>query len=73
MMRISVKVIVRAKSDSVEIKHGFFVVRTKSIPTDGKANDAVCAILAAHLKVTKSQVRIVRGHRSRNKIVDVPL
>lgn len=38
---------------------------------EGKANDAVVALLAKHYGVAKSRVEIVRGHASRIKVVRV--
>ena len=50
-----------------------YVVRVKAMPQDGKANEAVIELLAKHFKVAKSNVKIVTGLTSRNKIVDVRL
>ena len=38
---------------------------------DGKANDAVIAILADYFEVSKSKVKIVGGLKSRNKIIEI--
>ena len=38
-------------------------------PENGKANDAVVNLLADHLGIPRSSVRILRGQRSRNKVV----
>ena len=40
-------------------------------PEGGKANEAVVALLAKRLKVAKGSVSILRGHRSRDKVVHV--
>ena len=44
-------------------------VRERAV--DGAANDGVVKLLAAHFGVPKSRVTIVRGHTSRQKLVDV--
>ncbi|HEY5667970.1 MAG TPA: DUF167 domain-containing protein [Candidatus Saccharimonadales bacterium] len=44
-------------------------VRERAV--DGKANDAVIALLAVHLGVPKSRIAIVRGHAARIKMVRV--
>jgi uncharacterized protein YggU (UPF0235/DUF167 family) len=44
-------------------------VRERAV--DGAANDGVVKLLAAHFGVPKSRVTIVRGHASRQKLVDV--
>jgi len=40
-------------------------------PVDGKANEECLEFLAERLEVKKGQMDIVRGHKSRNKIVSV--
>ncbi len=67
--KVHVKVVPRSKESSVTAApDGTYVVRTTATPTDGKANTAVAALLAAHLQVAKSRVCIVRGHTSRHKV-----
>ena len=46
-------------------------VRISAPPVDGKANEALIAVLAKALGVTKSSVRILRGGSSRRKLVAV--
>lgn len=48
-----------------------FEVRIKEKPVDGKANKAVISALADFLKVSKSQVKIIRGIKSRDKIIEI--
>lgn len=40
-------------------------------PTEGAANLAVINAIAEWLSVSRSAVRLVSGHRSRNKVVQV--
>ncbi len=47
-------------------------VRVTAAPDNGKANDAVISLLAKRLHIPKSDVEIVRGHRSRTKLVRMP-
>ncbi|MFA5986856.1 MAG: DUF167 domain-containing protein [Parcubacteria group bacterium] len=70
-MRINIKVIPRAKSNSVTCDDGVYIVRTTAVPVDGKANDVVQKMLAKHFDVAKSCVQIVRGAQSRTKIVEI--
>lgn len=44
-------------------------VRERAV--DGAANDGVVKLLSDHFGVPKSRVTIVRGHTSRQKLVDV--
>ena len=50
---------------------GTLRLRVTAPPHDGKANEAVVSLLAESLDVAKSQVRIVRGHSSRQKTISV--
>lgn len=42
-------------------------------PVEGKANKAVAAALADYFKVSKSQVRLLRGEKSKIKLFKVLL
>jgi uncharacterized protein len=46
-------------------------VRVTAAPEGGKANAAVCKVIASALGVSKSSVRVVRGDVSRHKILEV--
>jgi uncharacterized protein len=48
-------------------------VNVNAPPDDGKANDAVQALLAKTLRVPKGRVLIVAGEFARKKIVVLPL
>jgi uncharacterized protein (TIGR00251 family) len=47
------------------------VVRIVAPPVEGKANEALIALLAKVLGVSKSSVRIQRGGSGRQKLVQV--
>jgi uncharacterized protein YggU (UPF0235/DUF167 family) len=71
--RLEVWVVPRSPRDEVGGEHdGLLVVRTTAPPADGKANAAVCALVARHLGVPFSSVDVVRGHRSRRKVLSIP-
>lgn len=46
-------------------------IRIRSSPVDGAANEALIKFLAAQFGVTRSRVRLVSGHRNRNKVVEI--
>jgi len=50
---------------------GELSVRVTAPPEDGKANVAVCKLIAKTLGVPKSAVSVVRGDSSRHKQVEV--
>jgi uncharacterized protein (TIGR00251 family) len=62
----------RARKDElVGERSGALVIRVAAPPVDGKANDALCRLVARVAGVPRSRVAIVRGHTSRDKVVRV--
>ncbi|PKQ38831.1 MAG: YggU family protein [Actinobacteria bacterium HGW-Actinobacteria-1] len=62
------------KSNRDEIagwRGGELSVRVTAPPEDGKANAAVCKVIAKALGVPKSAVSVTRGEASRHKTVEV--
>jgi uncharacterized protein len=47
------------------------VIRVTAPPVDGKANSALCALVAERAGVPPSRVRVVRGSAARDKVVRV--
>ncbi|HDI00564.1 MAG TPA: DUF167 domain-containing protein, partial [Firmicutes bacterium] len=47
------------------------VVRVAAPPERGKANERLVRILAEAFGVARSEVRVVAGHKSRDKVVEV--
>jgi uncharacterized protein (TIGR00251 family) len=70
-MKIQVKVKPNSRTEEISREGNNFIVKVKEPPKEGKANQAVIKLLAEHFGVSKSQVRILSGFRSRNKVVDV--
>jgi uncharacterized protein len=50
---------------------GTLHVYVNAPPLEGKANMAVIEALAAHFKVKKSQVILVTGHKSKQKVFEI--
>lgn len=73
-MRITVHVQPKARSRGVSLADdGSLRVRVSVPPEGGKANEAVCDLLAKVLGVPKTEVSVVTGHRARLKMIEVPL
>jgi uncharacterized protein (TIGR00251 family) len=71
-MDVPVRVIPRARRDELAgERDGRLLVRVAAPPVDGKANGAVCALLAAAAGVPKGRVSIVRGAQARDKLVRI--
>jgi len=70
-MRISVKVTPRSSQKKVVNEGDMYKVYVHESATDGKANTAVISLLAKYFSISKSDVRIVKGLSSRNKIIEI--
>lgn len=46
-------------------------LRVTAAPERGKANQAVCALLAEELEIAKEKIRIVRGAGSTRKLIKI--
>jgi len=57
----------------VKVSEDYFEVRVDERAAGGRANKRLLEILAEHFKVQKSRISIVKGTKSRNKIVQVIL
>jgi uncharacterized protein (TIGR00251 family) len=55
----------------VGTRDGAILVRVTAPPNEGRANDAVRRVLAKRLRVAASNVQLIRGERSRDKLVRV--
>ena len=73
-MKVSIKVKPAAKVEQIQpALDGSLKVWLRSQPKEGEANKSLVKLLANYYKVSKSQVNIVSGLTSRNKIVEIDL
>lgn len=70
-MKIRVKVKPGSKSEGISREGASFTVMVREPPREGRANQAVIKLLAAYFGIPQSQVRVLSGFRSRNKVVEV--
>lgn len=74
MTKLSVRVIPNASKNEVAGKDGgTWRIRLAAPPVDGKANDALIEFLSDVLDLPKSDISIIKGHASKQKILDIPL
>lgn len=73
-MKINIAVIPNAKDSEVtKIDENNYKVRVDAPALDGKANKRLIEILAEHFNVPKSSVKILKGLKSKNKIVEISM
>ncbi len=74
LAKIWVRVKPNSRCESIELmSDGTFKLSVTAEATDGKANEAVCKLLAEKLYLRKSDVRIVSGKTAKIKQIEVPL
>lgn len=72
IMRYIIKVIPRAKKIKVEEEgEGRLRVHLTAPPVEGKANTALIECLAEYFGVKKRQIKVVKGLKSREKLVEI--
>jgi uncharacterized protein len=70
--RLALRVSPGARTSAVVGRHGeSWKVRVAAPPENGRANDAVIALLAATLQVPARTISIVSGHGGRDKLVEL--
>jgi hypothetical protein len=72
-LRLRVLVKPGASSDEVtRLADGSLQVRVKARAREGEANEAVTRVVARHFRIPRTSVRIVSGHKSRSKLLELP-
>ena len=66
---ITVKVTPGAKKNLIKEESGRLKVYTTAKAVEGKANDAIIKFLSSHFAVKKSQISIIKGLKSREKVI----
>ena len=71
-LTIRVRVQPRAKRDELAgVRDGAVLVRVVAPPVDGRANAAVCKLIARAVGVPPSRVSVVRGEAARDKVLRI--
>ena len=71
-IKLEVRLTPRAGRDEIGGRsEGVLQVRVKAPPVDGKANEALRKLIAKRAGVPKSRVTIVRGEKSRRKLIAI--
>jgi hypothetical protein len=70
------KIVVRvqpsaSRNELVGLRDGVLLARVSAPALEGRANRALCRLIAKRLGVAPSRVVVVRGQRSREKLVEI--
>ena len=70
-MKIRVRVKPNSHEQKIEEDESGLIVRLKSSPTKGKANEELMSLLAKKYKVRKNQIVIKSGASSKLKLIEI--
>lgn len=71
-MKIFVKAKVGARYEKVaQIDNTHFETSVRARPIDGQANEAIVGLLAEFFKTPPSNIQLISGHKSRNKVFEI--
>ena len=71
MKLVNVRVTPNAKKDDISQENERLRIRVKAPAVEDKANKALIELLAKHFMVKKGKVRIVKGEKSREKVIAI--
>ena len=71
MVRLNIKVIPHAKHNKLVEEPGRLKVYLTAPAVEGKANEALIEFLAEHFKIKKNTISIIRGVKSREKVIEI--
>lgn len=60
-----------SRDELMGMRDGVLQARVTAPPVEGKANKALCRLIAKRVGVAPSRVSVVRGEKSREKVVRV--
>jgi len=69
--RLALRVTPGARVEALEVSDGRLLAKVRAKPEDGKANDAVIALVASALHLGPSRVKLLRGATSREKMLEI--
>ncbi len=71
-MRINIHVIPRSSINKItEQPDGSFKVKLTAPPVEGAANEKLIELVAKKFDVAKKHVKIIKGVKGKNKIIDI--
>lgn len=71
IMILHAKVTPNADRNEVSEKDGRVYIHVTASPSGNKANKAVIEILAEYMKIKKNNIKIIKGMKSKEKIIEL--
>ena len=73
-IHLTVRVQTKARAPGIEeLGPRLLRVRVAALPVKGAANREVIKLIAAHFHLAPSRVEIIKGHRSKEKIIELKM
>ena len=69
--RLALRVTPGARTEAVELRDGQLLIKVRTAPEAGKANDRVLELLAQALGIATSRLHLLRGATGRDKLVQI--
>ena len=69
--RLAIRVTPGSRSEAIRIDGNQLGVKVRAKPQDGAANDAVIRLLSKALNIAPSQITMLRGATSRDKLIRI--
>lgn len=71
-LKVITKIKIGSKIESVEVINNFeLLIRLRTPPIKGKANERIVELLAIHFNVAKSKIELISGTKSKIKIFEI--
>lgn len=73
MPTLKLKITPRANKNEITetLSDGTIKIKLKAPPVEGKANEALLKFLSKEWDVAKTKIRIIKGEKNKNKIVEI--
>ncbi len=60
-----------SRVEKIEEHQNYYAIWVKAPPHEDRANHALISILAEYFRLPKANLRIIAGHKSKRKIVEI--
>lgn len=70
-MILNIRVYPKANRNLIKKENSYFKAYLTQPAHDGLANKQLIELLSGHLKLKKYQVKIIKGEKSRNKLIEI--
>ncbi len=70
-MILNIRVIAKASRNLIKKENNYYKAYLTEAPHNGLANKQLIEVLAEHLNLKKYQIKIIRGEKSKDKVIEI--